>query len=208
MGMLRDDAPGKSLITEINRLLQKLATLEVGSEQYKMVASELQRLYKLSLDDEVKEIQTSEQTLTREDSARDKERQANLRERELEEKRLSRESDIEIKERELKLRERELEEKIKSRESDERDKERQAHLRERELEERRLDREEEARAKKAQERIALIQIGLGTTVAVIGTAVTAALVDKAGNLEVNGCWTSYTGKQIVSAIAKGLRIGR
>lgn len=207
MGMLRDDKPGTSLIAEINKLSKKLATLEPVSDEYIIVSAELQKLYKLSVEDEVKEIQTSEQTLAREDSTRDRERQAELRELELEEKRLSRESDEKLKMRELELRELELKEKEETRKSDERDRERQAELKERELEEKRLSREAEERGRKVQERNTLIQIGLGTGVAILGTVVTAVLMDKAGNLETNSCWTSYTGKQIISSIAKNLKIG-
>lgn len=159
MSMLREIKAGEDLTEHINAVSEKLKESAPGTESYDKLLDEYQKLVKLQIEDEVKEIETGEKTLSREDIARNNEET-------------------------LKFKEKELEEKIKARES-------------------------EGKDRKIQMGLTLLQIAIGVLVPICTTAATVAIVNRCGEFETGDnpqIWTTFTSRQVISSVAKGLGI--
>ena len=93
MSILKDMKAGEELSAHINVVSAALNNTSPGTEQYDKLLDEYNKLVRLQIEDEVKEIETGEKTLSREDVARNNEETLRLKEKELEEKRLTREDE-------------------------------------------------------------------------------------------------------------------
>lgn len=93
MSILRSEEIPDMLLDQINNQLQDLSNYKPGTEEYKSCLEGITKLYKLSIDDEVAEIDSGEKTLAREEkNAQHKAEMAEKAEaRELEEKKFKRE---------------------------------------------------------------------------------------------------------------------
>lgn len=208
MSML-DAKKGEGLANHITSVSAKLEQTEPGTEKYDQLLDEYHKLYNLSVNDEVKEYETGEKTLSREDIERNNIRQAELKEKELEEKRLAREDMERNNIRQAELKEKELEEKRLARESEERNNVRQAELKEKELEEKRLSRENEKKRDITNHILTALQITAAVAIPIATAAFTKQLMIKCGEFETGdnpNIFTTLTSKQVVNAIGKGVGV--
>lgn len=90
MSILKDLTAGEEMTAHINAVSAALNDTAPGTEQYDKLLDEYNKLVRLQIEDEVKEIETGEKTLSREDVARNNEETLRLKEKELEEKILAR----------------------------------------------------------------------------------------------------------------------